>query len=197
MPAAVREQVESDLKPLEAVIVRSILAAWDRWMKHPEKARFRFPRTRANIVFEYITEEAAAGLSAAGVHFHERQETVAYQVNQRTLFRMKKGDQNGVSSNVPTFSALAYVTPDECLIDLPDLQRVDVVYVLNDLATAIDMIGVVARDGDEVEWSYPIYDREESGADLYPLGGGPKPPEGGDPDVLRVPGEDADEQGRA
>jgi hypothetical protein len=83
-------------------------------------------------------------------------QTKWFIIGDRVLFRFKKGNQNGLSSNVATTQALAFHDPQENLPGIPDLIRVEAVYVLNDLATGIESLHVVRRSRARVAWSYQL-----------------------------------------
>lgn len=82
------------------------------------------------------------------------------------LFRFKKADEAGHSSNVATRPALAFHDHEQNLFGLPKVHRVEVVYELNRLETQIDDICVVARNGDQIAWEYSLLDAGEAAVPL-------------------------------
>ena len=158
MPAPRLDDVKQILEAREMPITGIVLDAWDRWWKNPERLTL-YRRTRATLVHNYMMNLGRAGFDV-GVRPIEKQETIYFVVDQKLVFRFKKGDDIGLSSNIDTQAALAFNDPQQTLPELPDVGRVDIAYVLNPFETLIDRILVVARDGDRVVWSYPIYPRE-------------------------------------
>ena len=79
-----------------------------------------------------------------------------FLIRDTVLFRFKKADGTGRSSNVTTQLALAFHDHDQDLFGLPEVQRVEVVYKLNRLETQIVDICVVARNGDQIAWEYSL-----------------------------------------
>ena len=193
-----QEEVKALLKPLEAELTAWFMTAWDRWLKNPERHEL-FRRTRACLVHNYAMLLAVPAMQdQKGIRVFEKHETAVFMVDDRLLFRMKKGDERGVSSNVETQSSLAFVDPDEpqfsLFTDLPDIWRVDVAYVLNDLETLIREIVVVARDEDRIIWSYQIYPTAAAeGESLTPLPVSPRSPPSAD-STMRIPGADREEK---
>ena len=124
---------------------------------------WRCKRSRANFVWEQIIDRAHAALfDHADVHVIDGNETMKFLVQDTVLFRFKKADETGRSANVATQLALAFHDHDQDLFDLPEVQRVEVVYKLNRLETKIEDICVVARDGDLIAWEYSLLDTGEA-----------------------------------
>jgi hypothetical protein len=157
MPIPDQARVEAILQPHIDALVATITAAWDRWWRNPERPLLN-RRTRACLVHNYIMLDAVPGLPCAEIKAIEGQETAVFLISDEVVIRFKKGDERGMSSNIGTQTALDYNDPNECypLLNLPDLMRVDVAYVLNDLETKIQDVLVVARDNERVAWKYSI-----------------------------------------
>jgi hypothetical protein len=177
MPVPNQADVEACLTRLEPALQRIVLGAWDEWMGSGQAAVVQFPRTRANLVWDYIVRRARDEFGdIAGVVAIEGGQTLGFLCDDRVLFRFKKGDGNGLSRNYPTPLALAYHDHDENLLGLPDVMRVEVVYILNHLKTAVTHIQVVCREGGKIIWGYDILRRGETGAtDPLPLIAPPAP----------------------
>jgi hypothetical protein len=104
-------------------------------------------------------------------------------VNDKVLFRIKKANESGLGSNVPTQSVMEFVIQESLFAGiLPDLVKVEICYFEDQVGAEIASVAVTARDGDSLLWSYEI-DRHEPGAvgaeiiDFPPLSGDDKPPE--------------------
>ncbi|MFN3634783.1 MAG: hypothetical protein ACK4UZ_03515 [Rhizobium rhizophilum] len=89
-------------------------------------------------------------------------ETMKFLVRNEVLFRFKKADATGRTSNVATQLALAFHDHEQDLFGLPEVQRVEVVYKLNRLETQVEDVCVVARNGDSVAWEYSLLDASEA-----------------------------------
>lgn len=191
MPIADQSRVQQLIDPHAAEIVATYQRAWDRWWQNPERPEL-YRRTRACLIHNYVMCDAIVGMEARGIVVKERQETALFLVNDELVFRFKKGDESGRTSNIETQCVLDFIDPNEnlALFGLPDLCRVDVAYVLNDLETKIHDVLVVARNNDAVIWSYSIMRRGEGAAGLaIPLQIDPHQPPAAD-SRMRVPGSD-------
>lgn len=151
------------LDEIRAPVVSAIHEAWEDWLASNLNGVWRYKRSRANFVWEQIIERANNALLDHGaVHVIDGHETMKFLVRDTVLFRFKKADETGRSSNVTTQLALAFHDHDQNLLDLPEVQRVEVVYKLNRLETQIDDICVVARNGDQIVWEYSFLDADEA-----------------------------------
>ena len=100
------------------------------------------------------------------------QETFSFLVDDCVLFRFKKGNEVGISANVPTQLALAYHDHEQDLLGLPEVCRVEIVYQLNALQTEVVDVLVVARDGDRIAWAFSLLEGGEVAGPL-PVGVSP------------------------
>ena len=179
MPVPRRDIVQPIIHKHREPILAAVLGAWDDWLTSPHPGVWRCKRSRANFVWEQIIERAHLAFDGSpSVHIIDGHETFKFLVDNRVLFRFKKGDEAGLSVNVPTQLALAFHDHDQDLLGLPEVQRVDVVYQLNQLETEIVAVIIVARDEDAVAWSYSLLD---SAAGVVPL---PMPTPSGAPQRL-------------
>jgi len=178
MAVAIEADVRQVLGPREKTILDLAHGAWDDWLALPNRSRLRFTRTRANIVHEFMVDRAIIAFGGdADIRPIVKDETAKFLFDRRLLVRFKKGDDNGLGSNIETQAVLAFIDPQLLIPGLPDLQKVDVVYILNDLQTKIERVAVTARNNDVRLWSYDIEDRR--GALVLPLTLPSGPGEGG------------------
>ena len=160
-------QVRAALRGLEDLIEGIFRGAWDDWRKSPQSAVWRCKRGRANFVWEQIIHRAHIAFDGRPeVRIISGHETFSFLARDRVLFRCKLGDETGLSKNFPTQLALAYHDQDADLFGLPKVHRVEIVYTLNKLETAISDVLVVARNDDAVLWTYSLQD---PGAEVIPL----------------------------
>ena len=167
MPIPSEATVRPILDKIRDPVVSAIRAAWQDWLDSGLNGGWRCKRSRACFVWEQIIERAnIALLDHDAVHVIEGHETMKFLVHDTVLFRFKKADDTGRSSNVATQLALAFHDHEQNLFGLPEVQRVEVVYKLNRLETQIDDICVVARNGDQIAWEYSLLDAGEAAVPL-------------------------------
>lgn len=183
-----QSRVKELLNPHNDAVVAVISTAWARWEKNPERAQL-YRRARACLVHNYMMLDAIPNLPEDDrIKPVEGQETALFLISDELVIRFKKGNEKGLTSNIGTQAVLEYNDPEESLslLGLPDLIRVDVAYVLNDLQTMVQDVLVVARDNDKVAWSYSILERAEGAGVPTILPTDPKQPPPADTG-LRVP----------
>ena len=167
MPIPPRKEIESVLEEIREPIVTSMREAWADWRKSSHAGVWRCKRSRANFVWEQMIERAHIAFSDdSKIRIFRDHETYSFLVKDRVLFRFKKADETGLTSNIPTQRALAFHDHEQLLSGLPEVHRVEIAYKLNRLETEIDDIVVVARNGNAVVWSYSLI---ESGEGVVPL----------------------------
>jgi hypothetical protein len=174
MCVPLQEVVEPALKRLESTIVHIYRGSWADWKADPRCGVYLYKRTRADLMHEHAVRRGLAAFSdIRGVRALPGHETCHFLCDDQVLFRFKKGDDDGRTSNIQTELALAYHDPQTTLFDLPDVHRVDVAYVLNSLQTDIAKIFVVGRDDDKILWRYDVLRRAGEFGGIAPL---PTPP---------------------
>ncbi len=167
MPTPNEATVRPILDEIHDQVVSAIRGAWEDWLASDFNGVWRCKRSRANFVWEQIIERAnTALLTHDAVHAIDGHETMKFLVRDTVLFRFKKADEMGRTSNVATQLALAFHDHEQDLFCLPEVQRVEVVYKLNRLETQIDDICVVARNGDLIAWEYSLLDAGETAVPL-------------------------------
>lgn len=174
MPVPPQDDVRAALEPIHAQITDIVLGGWGDWRGSTQIGTWRCKRSRANFVWEQIIDRAHKEFDGAqGVRILEGHETFKFLVSNRVLFRFKKGDEAGLSANIPTQLALAFHDHDQDLFGFLDVYRVEIVYQLNRLETEVSDILVAARDEDRLAWVYSLLNRGEG---VVPLPT-PEPPE--------------------
>lgn len=155
----------------EAKIDRAYNQAWNDWSDSPHKPKLsRWPRTRANNVFEYLVNYLIEEFSSdAGVRFIFHTETFKLIFDERLVVRFKYASKRGLGANVDTQAVFDYCDPQTDLPGMPSLQKVEIDYNLNVTETAIAEIAVIARNGKKRLWSYNINATGAAGAEVVPL----------------------------
>jgi hypothetical protein len=169
MPMADKQTVRAALAPYESMLSRAVHGGWDDWRALPLGGRLLFPaRSRACVVYDFIVQRAMAAFrDDQAVRAVRRNETVKFVFAETVVLRFKKANDNGLGSNIQTQATLGFVEQQQQLPGLPNLHKVEVVYVLNRLQTRIDQVLVAARDGDVCLWNYDI--TPDTGAKVIPL----------------------------
>lgn len=192
MPFPTQEAVRPILDEVRSEVVAVVRGAWDDWMDSKYVGAWRCKRSRANFVWEQMMERAHRAFADVGsVHIIEGIETMKFLVRDEILFRFKKADESGRTSNVATQLALDFHDHDKDLFGLPAVQRVEVVYKLNRLETALQDICVVARDCDRIAWEYSLLDAEDVVAPLPLSTPAPERPAAG---IVKIRGEKPSER---
>lgn len=177
----------------EAMIDRCYARALNDWMNSPDRPKLsRWQRTRANNLFEYLTNHLVVEFeSDSGATFIWATETFKLILDNELIIRFKKANRNGVGSNIGTNAELIFCDPQMEIPGWPEVQKVEVDYKLNITGTAISEINVVARDGEKALWSYLI--NPTGGAPVLPI----SPPQPSTPtvdDMVRPRKQDKDEK---
>lgn len=160
MSAPLLPEVRAVLEKHEERLANIVLSSWGDWRTSPCAGVWRTKRGAAVFMWEQMIVRAHEEFDGvAGVHIIEGDETFKFLVDNRVLFRFKKADEAGLSANTPTQMALAFHDHETNLFGLPEVMRVEVVYQLNRLETAVDDILVVCRDGNRVAWTYSVLNR--------------------------------------
>lgn len=177
MPTPNKEMVLRHLDPIAEKLVQVIESAWKDWQESSYKGRWICNRSRAVFIWEQIIHHAGISFTnSTEVNMQFRNESIDFLVNDEVLFRIKKADEYGISSNIPTQQALAFHDPHQNLFGLPDIQRVEVTYSLNKLQTQISDIAVIARDGNTPLWRHSLLRDVGSNTIIQPLNPMPTPP---------------------
>lgn len=172
--------VRGVLAPYETQLFQAMHGAWDDWKALALGGRLLFPgRTRACLVHDFIVQRAIAAFTGdPAVRLIQRDETAKFVIADQVLLRFKKADENGLGSNIETQATLDYIEQQLELPGVPDVHKIEVVYVLNKLRTQIDRIAVVARDGDVRLWDYVLAPVTTAEIVPLPLVASPEPERG-------------------
>ena len=155
MSIAIKSFIQSELALFEDEIFEIIMSAWKQYQEL--EAGFRYDRTRACAVNDYIIQTAMDRWgSLSQVRISQRNETALFIFNQVVALRFKKAGSNGLGSNNPTQASLAFDNAQEDIPGIPNVQKVEVLYELNDLHTKIRRVSIAARDGSHKMWDYEI-----------------------------------------
>jgi hypothetical protein len=156
----------------EARIWRAVHAAWDDVAADIGRYSI-WPRSRANMMFERLAVRLQEEFSSesAAVRFFFADETVKVLFDGKLLVRFKKANGRGLGQNVETTATFLFCEQELDLLGFAGYQKIEIVYVVNAVGTAIRNILVQARNGNERVWAYPINRPEivEESAPIVPL----------------------------
>lgn len=180
-----KAEVQRALKEYEPRLRSIFERAWNEWrqvaafMSENGMGPVLYQRTIANFVFDAIARHAVDELgSDDAVHTKVEAQTVKFVFGGEVLARFKKGDENKLGRNIPTQAAMTFEDADGLFPGLPpETAKVEFVWRPNEIYTQLEEVLVVARDGKEKIWDYPI--AAESGAEVVSLPSSPSP----DPDI--------------
>lgn len=187
MATAIEAEVRAILTTdREQRINRAYNQAWLDWWTSADRQKIsRWPRTRANNLFEYLATRLVAEFKGDDeAKFIWHRESFKLIIDCRLVIRFKKSNGNGVGSNIGTQAEFEFRDPQADLPGLPGIQKVEIVYALNVTETAIAEVTVLARNGDKRRWSYDITGNS-GGAAVIPLM--QTPPPTADIDQMIVP----------
>lgn len=132
--------------------------AWSDWWNGKDRTKLsRWPRTRANNLFEYLANHLFDKFQDdPDSRFILERETFKLIIQEQLVVRFKKGNSNGVGSNVSTQTEMDFRDIEIDMPGLPGLQKIEIVYSLNSTETSFSEITVLARNGDKRLWGYNI-----------------------------------------
>jgi hypothetical protein len=196
MPTPDREQVQEILARNERdwKIRDAIGQAWaDVQSKYPDRAWFRRASTVRALMWEHSVDQVMGVVGDdTGLKSVQHHDTASFIADDCVLFRLKKADRKLFSRNYPTPMANLFHRHESDLFGHEGFQRVEIVHTFNRFYTALNWIGVVARQDGNVIWNFELRDRGIEG-DIIPFPIAPKAPAGGT--VVRPILPDADEAG--
>ena len=131
--------------------------------KYDERAKWRRKSTTRALMWEnsigaVVSEfDGDEGVKAIGHH-----DTMSFIADDTVLFRLKKANSTLFSTNYPTPLAGLFHAHREDLFGHEGHHRVEVVHVFNRFQTALEWIGVVARNKRRVLWQFELPERGAS-----------------------------------
>jgi hypothetical protein len=196
MPTPNRDQVQEVLARNERDLkIRDAIGqAWaDVQAKYPDRAWYRRASTVRALMWEHSVDQVMGVVGDdAGLVSVQHHDTASFIADDRVLFRLKKADRKLFSRNYPTSLANLFHRHDADLFGHEGFQRVEIVHTFNRFYTALDWIGVVARQDGKVIWNFELRNRGDE-REVIPFPAAPKAPAGGT--VVRPIIPDADETG--
>ena len=160
-----RDQGEQLISPLAKNFAELTLAAWQDWITSPFAPQLQKKTVRANLVWNQI-------IARGKTHFHghptvrvdKMREWDGFVIDSRVFVRPKYAQDGLHARNYPTPSALDYHDQD---LDLfRGISRLDLIYTLDPLETAIERIAVVQRHKKAVAWTIDLMGNSDTGQEF-------------------------------
>ena len=178
MPFVSENEVNEALKPYFPDMVSLVTAAFTDWTTSPFSASMQDPKVRANIVWNQFLYRAKAHFEDhSNVRVQAMQHWSGLVIGSSFFVRMKKGGAQLLSRNYPTRSALDF---NDATVDMFDgVARLELLYGLDPLGTAINEIVIAQRHRNKILWAIDILDTDDSNSQtVIPI---PAPDFGGTP----------------
>lgn len=123
-----------------------------------------YRRTLTNDMFDAIARHAISEFgSDDAVHVRIEPQTLKLFFGSKLVARFKRGAQNKLGRNILTQAVMDFIRPEGRLDGLPpEGGKVEFVWMLNDIQTALADVFVTARDGYRLMWDYAIPAAEAS-----------------------------------
>lgn len=184
------DAVKAALSSYHSRIRSVVLRAWDEWINvsnfRSEEGYgvVRYPRTVANYVFDAIARNAVKEFGSDNdvrvlvepqtikVHFQQRE-----REKKEILGRFKKGDDEHLGQNNRTQAVFNFIDAQYVFPGMEDADKVEFIWIANEIGMAIDKVLVVARDVNRLIWQYEIDDAAESSV-TFPFPTPPMPDDG-------------------
>ena len=153
-----KEAILAVLKPIIPISEKIIRQSWSLYMQLiKEYPPFRYPRTKANLLWDWITTMARSEFDEVpNIKPLEQEQTVWFKYDDSIIFRFKKSNTDGYSRNFPTQAAIAYHNQQIELEGFPQIIRIEFVYIPNMTETDLEDIRVVCRNEDQIAWQESI-----------------------------------------
>lgn len=136
----------------------AIEAAWGNVKaKYPDRSLWRRQSTTRHLVWEESVQGVIDVLAAdSEVQVVSHYDTVSFIAEDKVLFRLKKAATSLVTANYPTLLAKMFHHHQADLFGHEGHHRVEIVHVFDRFQTALEWIGVVARDKKSVLWKFEL-----------------------------------------
>lgn len=143
------------LRPLYGDLVSLVQRAHSDWMQGPFARTMQDPKVRANVIWNQFLYYAKAHFEGSGlVRVENKANCQGLLVGTSFFVRMKKGTSQLLSRNYPTQAALDF---NDASVDLFDgVARLELIYTLDDLGTAIDKVVLAQRHRSKILWAIDL-----------------------------------------
>lgn len=139
-------------------LYQAVKSAWDEATEsYPERSRWQRKSTFRGIVWETAVRKIGE-LSFEDPDFKVvyHRDTASFIVEDAVLIRFKHGDLELSTSNFPTAEAKDFDNHAVDLYGFKGLQRVELVYVLNEFETELVWVGIAAHSSGKFLWKLEL-----------------------------------------
>lgn len=163
MPFPDKDKCLATLKPFLSILAEIPRKALKAYQKDRLSKMTMNGRVKSNCIWGYMIYYARNAFgNDPRVQFVEHFGTVSIVIDgiaHRLLFRMKKSDRKGLSSNIQTKLSDAFHDHDQRQIFLlpeMDPDRIEIVYILDNLGVKVEDVRVIARYRKRKIWEHSI-----------------------------------------
>ncbi|MBN8504915.1 MAG: hypothetical protein J0L58_10590 [Burkholderiales bacterium] len=161
--------VESIFSPYVALLRQCVHEAWNDWSESGLAAQMQTKSFRAQYLNNQIifrAKQATDGRS--DVRVDKIRGNHGFVFKNRVFVRPKYAREGYRSSNYPTRSAVAF--HDQSVDLFEGIARLELVFTLNKLGTAVQNICLTQRHQRQIQWIYPLVEpAAQSQGNLVPL----------------------------
>ncbi|WP_151800758.1 hypothetical protein [Acinetobacter junii] len=152
-----KSKAENLLSPYSDRLLKVFDLAWNDWLKRIDDNPSCCKRGRSNFIWDQIIHHAKNefGLEPDhkfAIYPYNNDQTYNFIIEQKLVFRIKKGKSSRKSSNVPTNMSKGFHDPNESLPEIGLLPRIEIQYQLDKLESSIIDVVAVARDKSMIVW---------------------------------------------
>lgn len=174
MPMITQEEAEHAVRPFAEQCVAVIRSAFDDWLQGPYTHQMQRKSLRASIISNQMLANARRVFdNVPGVRVDDVPGYTGLLVGDNIFIRMKKADENLMSRNYPTKSALAYIDQSKDMFG--GLVRLELVYQLGAYGTKIERIALLQRHKCSVVWHIDLLDSGAAMQEVLPFAQPPAP----------------------
>lgn len=178
-----KNSAENLLSPYSDRILNVFNLAWEDWLERINDNPSCCKRGRSNFIWDQIIHHAKNEFGLEPDHKfaifpYNNSQTYNFIVEQKLVFRIKKGKASRRSSNIPTNMSKGFHDPNESLPEIGLLPRIEIQYQLDKLESSIIDVVAVARDKNIVVWESSLKYRENGELPIFsttPLNPSPNP----------------------
>ncbi|MEK4034568.1 hypothetical protein WOA01_16985 [Methylocystis sp. IM2] len=165
------------LERYEQPLMSAHLKAWDRLVSNTAWPTLTFQRTASSMMHDFIVQEAGIVLDELpGIRRIPHDKSVRYLVEDKLLFRFKRGTRKGLGSNIDTQANHDFIDAEVNLLGVSPIWKVELLWYSNRFQTKLDRVEVSARDGKRRLWAYTIGNEPDIAALPLDLPIGPAAP---------------------
>ncbi|KQZ38953.1 hypothetical protein [Massilia sp. Root1485] len=168
MPIIAHNAAELAIRPFADRFVEVVQSSFKDWLEGPYASQMQTKAFRAQVVSNQMRANAKRIFDGMdGIRVESVPHYTGLLVGRDLFIRMKKADKKLLSRNYPTQNALAFVDQDRDL--LGGLARLELVYQLNDVGTAIERIVLLQRQKQSVVWMIDLFGASPMAQNVLPF----------------------------